>query len=387
MSVRWGRVFHMNMQSKMKTIGYIFSFVAVVFSAIACSGYVDENALPILTVNATEIDMASDQRAEFTVTYNGVDVTSSSTVSLSADSSKEVLDNAVFVPEAVGTYVFVAEYEDRLSNPVAVKVIDSTPVVIESAYERHVCVVELTGAWCINCPEGYGLMFQQLSIPSYKKYKENMHLCAFHSDREGKDDMAIPQTQDVYKLAGEFCNYSLGYPSFCVDFHTSGILASDTIGDFVPAIKASHEKYPAHCGVSVSSVLNADKTKAEVTAAIASELTSDYRMIILVIENKIKGWQKTTLYPDGQEDYIHTHVVRKVVTEYPGTFTGEKLADDAEIKAGEEGKKTWNVDVDAAWVLENTQIYAIALDVEGRVNNMNVCAIDGGDSGYDLKQN
>jgi hypothetical protein len=41
--------------------------------------------------------------------------------------------------------------------------------------------------------------------------------------------------------------------------------------------------------------------------------------------------------------------------------------------------------VDKRWVLENTQIYALALDQNGYVNNMNVCAFDGGDSGYDLK--
>jgi hypothetical protein len=64
---------------------------------------------------------------------------------------------------------------------------------------------------------------------------------------------------------------------------------------------------------------------------------------------------------------------------------GEKMTDDSRIAAGQEAVKTWSVDIDNRWVLENTKVYAIALDKNGHSNNMNVCAIDGGDSGYDLK--
>lgn len=377
----------MNMQNKMKKIGDFFAIFVVALMAIACSGQVDDSSLPMLSVDSEEIDIADGGTAVFTVTYNGVDVTSSSSVTLTADSGAYELPDAVFVPEAAGTYMFVATYEGKMSNTVSVKVVDSTPVLVESAYNRHVCVVEFTGAWCINCPYGYSLMYEKLSLPSNRKYQDTMHICAFHSDEEGRDDYALPQTQDVFDLCDAMLPESLAYPSFCVDFRTAGILTDDGIGSFVPAIKASHEQYPAHCGVAVSSELDADKTRATVTARISSELTSDYRMIILVIENMIKGWQKTTLYPDGKEDYIHNHVVRKVVTSYTGTFTGEKLADSAQIEAGEEGTKTWTFDIDSDWVLENTQIYAIALDSYGRANNMNLCAIDGGDSGYDLKTN
>jgi hypothetical protein len=73
------------------------------------------------------------------------------------------------------------------------------------------------------------------------------------------------------------------------------------------------------------------------------------------------------------------------VTEYAGTFTGEKITDDGKIAAGAEAEKSWTVPVDKRWVIENTQVYAMALDKDGFVNNMNVCALDGGDSGYDMK--
>ena len=62
------------------------------------------------------------------------------------------------------------------------------------------------------------------------------------------------------------------------------------------------------------------------------------------------------------------------------------MTDDGIISSGNVAAKEWNVEVDRKWVLENTGIYAIALDEDGYVNNMNVCAIDGGDSDFDLKQ-
>jgi hypothetical protein len=56
------------------------------------------------------------------------------------------------------------------------------------------------------------------------------------------------------------------------------------------------------------------------------------------------------------------------------------------VESGNVVAKEWTVEIDRKWVLENTEIYAIALDADGYVNNMNVCSISGGDSGFDLKQ-
>ena len=62
-----------------------------------------------------------------------------------------------------------------------------------------------------------------------------------------------------------------------------------------------------------------------------------------------------------------------------------KITEDGKIAAGDEASKSWTIPVDKRWVVENTHIYALALDQNGYVNNMNVCTLDGGDSGYDLK--
>lgn len=363
----------------------IFRYMIMALAAVAllsCRGQEDDAALPVLTVDDSEIDLASETQAVFTVTLNGRDVTDASTI-YSILSSMELQGN-VLTPYKIGGHFFVAEYKGAYSNTVYVKVIDSTPVAVESKYDRHVCVMEFTGGWCINCPEGYDNMKGILAYPQLAAYKENIHICAFHSNAEGRDDFAIAESQDVFKLCSALCA-NLAYPSFATDFRVAGVLTDAGASNLRPSIEAAFSEHLPHCGVAVASVMNADKTSAEVTVKVTSELTSEYRVIVLVVQDKIKGWQKTTTYPDGTDDYNHRHVVRKVVTTYAGTFTGEKLTSDGKIAAGEEASKTWTVDVAQDWVLENTEIYALVLDSEGFVNNMNVCPIDGGDSGYDIK--
>ena len=364
------------MQNKMKKFRNIFMAVLAA-SLLSCSGNVDDSSLPVLEASDTEIDLATETETVFTVRYNGVDVTEDAEIV--SVSGTEDFDGMVFRPQSTGSETFYASYNGKESDQVTVNVLNSKPQV-ESKYDRHVCVVEFTGAWCINCPEGYDKMMGILSKPSMAKYKDNIHICAFHSDLEGTDTLAIPATQDLFRMFD-----GLAYPSFATDFRESGILTSDGISVFQPSIAASFNDWPAHCGVAVSSELDQSGMHAHVTAKVTSELTSEYRIVILVVQDRIKGYQKTPTWPEGQSDYNHSHVVRKVVTSYPGTFTGEKLTDDGRIASGSEVSRSWSVAIDSSWVIDDTEIYAIVLDSNGYVNNMNICAIDGGDSGYDMK--
>ena len=365
------------MLNNMKKIRNILFFMAALPALFACSGTVDADSLPILSADKTTLDLSLGDKAVMTVMYNGQDVTAESEIFFVQDD--RVLTGNVFVPEVEGEYLFLAKYAGLESPSIKITVTGALAVVTEK-FDRHVCIVEFTGAWCINCPEGYSKMMGILSKPTLAKYKENIHICAFHSNLEGTDSLAVAQTQDLFKLFN-----GLAYPSFTTDLRDSGVLTSEGISSFQPSIMTSFNEYPAHCGVAVSSVLSEDAASAKVTVRLESERTEAYRVVVLVVQNNIKGYQKTPEYPDGLDTYNHAHVVRKVVTSYKGTFTGEKMTEDGIIAAGKEASKEWTVDVDRKWVLENTEIYALALDAEGHVNNMNVCSIMGGDSGFDLK--
>ena len=66
-------------------------------------------------------------------------------------------------------------------------------------------------------------------------------------------------------------------------------MTSDGISVFQPSIAASFNDWPAHCGVAVSSELDQSGMHAHVTARVTSELTSEYRIVILVVQDRIKG--------------------------------------------------------------------------------------------------
>jgi hypothetical protein len=272
----------------MKNLKYIFVLLACMPVLFACSGTVDADALPVLAADKTELDIANADKAALTVTYNGEDVTSASRISYAVAGNEvfTALEGNEFIPQQEGEYALYAEYLDMTSAQIKINV-RNTAVKAETKFDRHVCVVEFTGAWCINCPEGYSKMMGILSKPSLAKYKENIHICAFHSDVEGKDSLAVAQTQDLFKLFD-----GLAYPSFTTDLRDSGVLTSDGISSFQPSLTTSFNEYPAHCGVSVSSVLNEDATQAKVTVRLESELTSQYRVVVLVVQNNIKATRR-----------------------------------------------------------------------------------------------
>ena len=361
------------MQSNMMKLRYIFTAFCAA-AMMACSGTVDDSSLPVLEVSDAEIDLASETKAEFTVTYNGVDVTDQSTIV----SSAEGLEGNIYTPAAEGSAVFHAVYNGLESNVVTVDVINSD-VKIESKYDRHVLIAEFTGASCALCPEGYDNMALQLSKPAMAARKSNIHICAFHSEEMGPDSLAIKETMDLKNMF-----VGLELPSYTIDFRNAGGLNTEGLAGFNEALKAAFADHTPHCGVAVSSSISADGKTAEIQVKVASEYTTEYRVVVLVIQDKIVGYQKHGTYGE-LNDYTHKHVVRQVVTSYAGTFAGEKITDDGRIAAGEEATKSWTIPVDKRWVLENAEIYALALDQDGYVNNMNVCAFDGGDSGYDLK--
>ena len=185
---------------------------------------------------------------------------------------------------------------------------------------------------------------------------------SFHSDCGGEDILAIKETDEIM----DDINID-AIPSFFINMQTAGELTSDNTTLFRTGIKDAFDEHPAHCGVSISSKITDNKVKANVK--VYSEKRDLYQVAIFVVEDKISYYQKTTW---GQyEDYSHRNVVRKIITSsYKGDSWGE-------IEAGTEITKIYEFDVDPVWNLDNTYIYALVIDDECGVNNMNICEIEG----------
>lgn len=360
----------------MSELKNIFVFLSVMLIIAACSGKTDSDSIPVLSADRLSLDMAEHNEVVLKVKSDGHDVTEASVIRI----NDVELEGGKFVPECGGVYTLVAEYDGRFSDPIEIEVWHSAPDV-DSEFEKHVCIAEFTGAWCINCPEGYSNMMGMLSTPSMNRNKDRIHFLAFHSDAEGVDTLAIPGTQDIKKLFPK----AQDFPAYVVDLRplTSGLLTGEGLTQFFDAVSGAFDaRYPVYCGVAVSSAIIDGGRRAAITVKVKSEYTNPFSVVVAVVQNRIAGYQKTTIFPEGQDDYVHNHVVREIVTSYGNTFTGEKMTDDGYIPAGEVAMKSFEVEIDDRWVLENTMVYALALDCNGCVNNMNLCEMAGGDSGF-----
>ena len=240
----------------------------------------------------------------------------------------------------------------------------------ESQFEKHIALWEFTGAWCANCPAGYTNMNFLLTTSS--RFTDCVHPMAFHSDDSGKDELAL-EGKVTDKIMMDLNVASLGFPSYVVDMSLGGSLVesvnlkehlNQTLEDNVPC-----------CGVAVASEISQTGT-ASVKVKLYSELNATWRIAVYVVEDKVKYYQK-----DGMKEhdsYTHRHVVRRIVSEsYRGDRIGNgKVAADTEVEAA------YEIKLDETWNLENASVYALALDAQGIVNNMNHCMIDGGNSDY-----
>ncbi|MBQ6687686.1 MAG: Omp28-related outer membrane protein [Bacteroidales bacterium] len=249
-------------------------------------------------------------------------------------------------------------------------VIADVPEDFESAYQKQVAVWDFTGASCVYCPDGYSKINSYLTIMGYK---EIIHPMAFHSKAQGSGDLALEETDQIHQA------FRLtSYPAFVTDMLYSGGLGNDS-NEFAESIEDNFIDNICHCGVAVSS--RVDGTTASVTVKVLSEWTSEYRVALYVVEDAVRYPQLTAAGVD--ENYIHRHVVRRIVS---SSYKGDSMSENgAVINAGEEKTKVYEISLDSRWNLTNTSVYALVIGKDGYVNNMNICSVSDGDSGYKMK--
>lgn len=346
----------MGIINKLKVWGcYIVASLAMV----ACSGTAaDGEATLTLKASKSSIDANGRDVVTFSVTSSGLDVTRDAEVRCITTS--QMVTETGFTTSEPNTYVFEASYGDLVSEQVSV----TANEVKKSEFVRKVCLMEFTAISCTFCPEGYRRIETVL-----EQYPEQLYLLSMHPESfsNTNDPLGIPQTAELEKA------YKIGnYPYTLIDMRESAEANSKNIGE---ALQRSFYEYPAHCGVAVSSVLNESERKAQITVKLHSEKEAGYRIALYVVEDNIISRQLDAGI--WRDDYVHHKVARSIVGD---NVYGEKLE---KILSGEEAVKTWDISLDQSWNIDNLYIYALAIDEDGTVNNMNACLVKNGDSGYD----
>ena len=168
-----------------------------------------------------------------------------------------------------------------------------------------------------------------------------------------------------------------GYPAYVTDMRETGLLNEGGCDD---SIEASLYDSSTHCGVSVSSSLDKETAKVSVVAKVFAERNMTYRIAAYVVEDKVKG-EQTMGTGTVNKDYTHRHVVRKMLT---SSVRGESLG---KLSAGTEKEKTFEFQLEDGWNAANVSVAVLAIDENGHVNNMAVCAADGGRMDYEYVNN
>lgn len=226
-------------------------------------------------------------------------------------------------------------------------------------FERRVCIMEFTGTWCAQCPEGA----TTLNYLVNKAYKDQAYAMAFHNN----DIYALPEEQELNKIF----KWS-GYPAYVTDMRDCGLLNE---GGCSSSIEKSLYDERTFCTASVSCSYNASDATVTVNGSVLSGQEMEYRMAAYVIEDKVIG-EQTLGTGEVQKDYTHRHMVRKMLS---SAVKGDKLGTLAVSKAGQ---KTYTFKVEDGWNLQNLSVAVLAIDKDGKVNNMAICAADGGEMGY-----
>lgn len=234
---------------------------------------------------------------------------------------------------------------------------------VVSRFQRHVCVMEFTGTWCAQCPEGAVILNYLVG----KAYKGKAIALSFHND----DVYALPQEQEMLTLL----KWSGGYPSYATDMCTDlvGLLNE---GGCSSTIETRLYDSMTHSGAAVSCKYDSENAEVTVHAQMFSELTMKYRMSAYVVEDKVVGEQKLSTN-EMQPDYTHHHVVRSMLS---SSIKGDNLG---LVKADSEALKSYTFKVDDQWNIENLSVAVLVIDEDGHVNNMAICLADGGEMDYE----
>lgn len=355
------------MSNMFKRIAYIFALLAVA----ACSGTVDPEAdkpdvpagnpmeeVPegVLRIFADKTEIAADgnEVVTFTVMFGKEDVSTSKSLILLREYEGEVKRSKAsnkFSTVTAGTYSFTAEYyyggKFYTDNSVTV---EAKPFFSgeAKAYERRVLGVYFTSTGCTSCPAATkGIKNLQDANPGM------ISVVAFHSHMGGiEDPMTITETTLFNAVLGGFD----GLPRLFWNMRKDTEFIGPTFDQGFAEEIASYEP---QCGVSIKTEPIPDSydgmpedhiSPYQIKVGITSNIPSVYRYLVFVVEDGIVAEQT------GNRDYVHSNVVRAVLT----SEKGDKINDNLPLTTGVEVTATKTLEISPEWNCDNIRIIVAA---------------------------
>ena len=244
---------------------------------------------------------------------------------------------------------------------------------VDSQFEQKMIAMEFTSVHCTYCP----ILAASVKEVS-NDYPDRLIPVSFHLDFGGyPDPMSLPVNQKFYNKVAT----GDGLPMFALNFRKSSMHIVNEYAKIVDEMENQGKRYPAVCGVSVSSEYDEAEGIVSVTAGFISDVVKDYRYHIFLVEDNIQYFQAGS----DDETYIHDCVFRAMAAD---NIKGVRLNDGNSLEAGTEYVVTKKIDINPDWDVENMKVIVAMLAADGDEycsNNANVAQV-GQSSGYSYKK-
>ncbi len=306
-----------------------FALLFVAFGFAACEEELIEGE-PILTTSTDMILANGEEALTLKVTVNGEDVTKN---------AKFFMNNLLYKGETFststpGNYTFYAEYNNKQTNVITVKAVDtrlyaelpadSNPNQFDN-FAHKVLFTQGTGTWCGYCP------YMIRAIELFREEQANADKVVVVASHSG-DNLSSKASEAVVKQ----CRIT-NFPTSAFNLnYESQVANSDPSLNAVNINSKASMELKEEARVGIAAVSKIAGSKASVHAAVKVGVSGAYRINAWLVENGVTDVQSnyTALY-DGQSSVIieHDFVLRDASNTTP--IFGELLGGKEECAAGE----------------------------------------------------
>lgn len=304
-------------------------FAAIVFASSCDQTSAEEggSGTIILSVDNSTIDLDVQQKATFTVTYNGEDVTDEATIVNISLGGYEELTSTEFTTLRPGTHTFFAMYNGGVSETVSV--LGTTTTGLSDIYYRRNIIFKFTATWCTYCPNATSAI-----NAAHILYPDRLVEIAVHSG----DDLEV---SGVVNTWGSLIGGVGGYPTVCIDANKDyNVTGTPVASNIVTQAKASLAAEPTTAGIKLKSTLDDHKLKVEVENHILE--AGNYKIVVAFLQSGFNYEQTGTT----DESYRQNHVIRWFFTD---AMSGDPLGEnDGNCVVGERIESTYEVDLDSS---------------------------------------